>query len=208
MPRPLPDSILSSTGGEAEAVRGHILDAALRVITTHGLAAASTRAIATEAGVGAGTIYNYFDDRLQLLAHAILHRAKTLAKPLSDLASYAGKDSVAHNLREVAHHAANILDELVPLLAAAFSDSDLLRVLRKEMSHGVSVDPIRPITQYLLAERKLGRISPEADCQAAAATLVDVFHNRAFQRHLHAETGKWKAPIKEIELVVRALEAH
>ena len=208
MPRPLSESILSSTGGETEAVRCHILDAALRVICTQGLAAASTRAIATEAGIGAGTIYNYFDDRLQLLAQTILHRAHALAKPLVDLPSYAGKDSVAHNLREVAHHSAAILDELVPLLAAAFSDSDLLKALREEMGHETSIDPVRPIALYLLAERKLGRISAAADCNAAASTLVSVFHNRAFQRYLHAETGRWRAPIKEIDLIVQALEAQ
>lgn len=208
MPRPLPESILASTGGEAQAVRSHILDAALRVISTQGLAAASTRAIATEAGVGAGTIYNYFDDRLQLLAQTILQRAHALTKPLVDLPSYAGKDSVAHNLREVAHHSATILDELVPLLAAAFSDSDLLKALREEMGHETSIDPVRPIALYLLAERKLGRISAGADCNAAASTLVSVFHNRAFQRYLHAETGRWIAPVKEIDLIVQALEAQ
>ena len=71
MPRPLPPHVVARAGGsETEAVRDHILDAALRVIVTQGLAAASTRAVAAEAGIGAGTVYNYFDNRLQLLAHA------------------------------------------------------------------------------------------------------------------------------------------
>lgn len=50
MPRPLPAHVLTSTGGDSEAVRNHILDAAHRVVVSRRLAAASTRAIANEAG--------------------------------------------------------------------------------------------------------------------------------------------------------------
>src|SRR3990172_2015437 len=122
MPRPLGARVLASTGGDIDAVRNHILDAAHRVISEHGLAAASTRLIATEAGIGAGTVYNYFDNRLQLLARAILRRARILAEPIADLPSRAGADSVADNLQYFALVGATILDELVPLIAAAFSD--------------------------------------------------------------------------------------
>jgi TetR/AcrR family fatty acid metabolism transcriptional regulator len=44
-----------------------ILDAATRVFASKGFRAATTREIATEAGVSEGTIYNYFDSKYDLL---------------------------------------------------------------------------------------------------------------------------------------------
>src|SRR2546429_165264 len=66
MPRPLPPNVMAITGGDEEALRDHILRAAHQVITERGLAAASIRVIAEQAGVSAGTLYNYFDDHPRL----------------------------------------------------------------------------------------------------------------------------------------------
>ena len=206
MPRPLPADVLASTGGDIDAIRAHILDAALRAIRSHGLAAASTRVIAAEAGIAAGTLYNYFDDRLQLIAQTMLRRAQVLSQPVADLALRAGKRTVASNLRYVARHAGSVLDELVPLIGAAFSDTDLLNALRREMATtDTSSSPVHLLERYLLAERELGRISPEADCLAAASMVVGVCHDRAFHRYLRGDTGKPDSIAREIEFVARAL---
>lgn len=208
MPRPLSAPVLEATGGDVEAIRDHILDAAHRVVSTHGLAAASTRAIAAEAGVAAGTIYNYFEDRLELLARSMLRRAHVLARPLADLPSRAGTGTVAGNLRHNARLATGILDELVPLIGAAFSDTGLLGALRRQMAAAdPSTGPAHLVERYLLAERELGRISPDADCRAAASAIVGVCHDRAFHRYLSGQTGPPKPPSKEIDLIVRALTA-
>jgi len=201
---------MASTAGVHDAVRDHILDAAHRVIASHGLAAASTRAIAEEAGIGAGTLYNYLDNRLQLLARSILRRAHTLSQPLADLPSHAGKDTVAGNLRDFARRVAAILDELVPLFAAAFSDTDLLDALRHELRTGaLSAGPFapHPIERYLLAERELGRIAPDADCHAAAALVVSLCHDRAFHRYFRGETGEPTPVTDEIDLITHAVTA-
>jgi AcrR family transcriptional regulator len=207
MPRPLPPQVIASAGSsETEAVRDHILDAAHRVIAAQGLAAASTRAIATEAGVAVGTVYNYFDNRLELLAEAILRRAHELARPLDDLAASAGTSTVTTDLLKVAGNAAAVLDEMVPLFAAAFSDSELLAALQHELAaSSPSLDPAAPIEKYLLAERKLGRIADDADCHAAANTVVSLCHESAFH-HFFAGAARRPAPMtREIALVVRAL---
>src|SRR6266545_1056509 len=183
MPRPLPAHVMAATAGHHDAVRDHILDAAHRVIASHGLAAASTRAIAEEAGIGAGTLYNYVDNRLQLLARSIFRRAHSLSQPLADLPSHAGHGTVAGNLRHFARRVATILDELVPLFAAAFSDT------------------------YLLAERELGRVAPDADCHAAAALVVSLCHDRAFHRYFRGEPGKPKPLTREIDLIAHAVTA-
>jgi AcrR family transcriptional regulator len=210
MPRPLPAHVVACTGGHHDAVRDHILDAAHRVIARHGLAAASTRAIAEEAGVGTGTLYNYLDNRLQLLARSILRRAHILSRPLEDLPARAGSGTVAGNLRDFAGQVATILDQLVPLFAAAFSDTDLLDALRRELR--TSAPPAgpfapHPIERYLLAERELGRIAPDADCRAAAALVLSLCHDRAFQRYFSGETGEPEPLTREIDLIAHAVTA-
>jgi AcrR family transcriptional regulator len=207
MPRPLPPEVVASAGGsEAPAVRDHILDAAHRVIATQGLAAASTRAVAAEAGIATGTVYNYFDNRLALLAQAISRRIRLQARPIDDLVAEAGKATVAANLRKVARQAAEVLDEMVPLFAAAFSDTELLHALHHEVAAGgLAVDPAAPIERYLVAEQGLGRVAADADCRAAASTVISLCHDRAFHRYF---TGAAHVPAsidREIALVVRAV---
>ncbi len=206
MSRPLPAHVVADTGGDVDSIRNLILDAAHRVVADQGLTGASTRAIAAEAGLGAGTLYNYFDDRLSLVAQSMLRRADVLSEPLGDLASRAGRYTVATNLRYAMRHAAEVMDEMVPLIAAAFSDPDLLTVFRNEMgSHGSSFDPASPVESYLLAERDLGRIATDADCRAAASVLVSICHDHAFHRFLRGQGSGAGLPDKEIDLVVRGL---
>jgi AcrR family transcriptional regulator len=206
MPRPLPARVLADTGGDAAAIRNHILDAAHRVVSTQGLAAASTRAIAAEAGLGAGTLYNYFDDRLQLLAQSILRRATALADTLADLPAKAGVATVADNLRTTASEALTALDELVPIIAAAFSDPELLETFRPEMARQQSsIDPARSVEQYLAAERDLGRVRADADCGAAASLLISLCHDVAFHRFLRGDTSKPTVPTAEVDVISSAL---
>jgi AcrR family transcriptional regulator len=200
---------MASTAGERDAVRDHILDAAHRVIVGQGLAAASTRAIAEEAGIGAGTLYNYFDDRLQLLARSMLRHAHLRSGLLADVLGRAGTATVAANLRLFAGRLEAMLDELVPLFAAAFSDVELLAALRREMHSGVPADGAfagHPVERYLLAERELGRVASDADCRAAASLVVSVCHDRAFQRFFHG-AGRPKPLTAEIDLIARAVAA-
>jgi AcrR family transcriptional regulator len=199
---------MAATSGDHDAVRDHILEAAHRVIAEHGLAAASTRAIAEEAGIGAGTLYNYFEDRLKLLAHSIFRRAHIAFGPLADLPSRAGTGSIAGNLRFFARRLTGVLDELVPLFSAAFSDIELMGALRREMaSSPAHRGPFagNAVERYLLAERALGRVSPDVDCAAAAALVAALCHDRAFHRFFRGDVGRTTPPAGEIDLIARAL---
>lgn len=206
MPRPLSEKIVASTGGEAEAIREHILDAALRVIQSEGLAAASIRAIASEAGIAPGTLYNYFGDRLQLVALSILRRIHVLSQPTGELELQPGKGSIASNLHVFVKHSSIALDELVPLTASAFSDTELLNALRSEMMNADNAfNPGKYLQEYLLEERNLGRVTRETDCGAVASTIISICHDRAFQRFLIGDTRKAEAKLKEIEFIVEAI---
>lgn len=206
MPRPLSDKIVASTGGEAEAIREHILDAALRVIQSEGLASASTRAIASEAGIAPGTLYNYFGDRLQLVAQTILRRIHALSLPTGELELKAGKGSVASNLRAFVSHSGIVMDEMIPLIASAFSDTELLEALRREMATSqTAFDPGHVLQKYLDEERELGRVLPETNCSAVASTVVSICHDRAFHRFLIGDMRKSGSTSKEIEFIAGAI---
>jgi AcrR family transcriptional regulator len=198
--------VQAATGGDPGAVRDHILEAAHRVIERQGLAGASTRAIATEAEIAAGTVYNYFADRQQLVAHAILHHTHAIAHPLLAFPERAGRATVAENLRLFARQVDAVLVEVVPLIAAAFADPELLDRLRSEMAtNDPSAMGTAVLVAYLRAEVELGRVAPDADCAAAASTVVGLCHDLAFQRYLHGHTGRRLVPAKELDLIVAAI---
>lgn len=208
MPRHLPPSVAAATQGDPEQVRRHILQAARRVIDSHGLASASTRAVAREAGVSAGTVYNYFTNHTQLLAASIVHRAATVAGPAEDLPARAGRDTVVANLAYFAEQAAAVLDQLIPALAATFSDAALLQAVRAELAQvALFADPALTVARYLRAEGDLGRISPRADCDAAAALIVSMCHDDAFSRFLAGASGPARPRHAELTLIVDALTA-
>lgn len=206
MPRPLAPGVLESTSGDPDAVRDHILDAAHRVVAREGLAAASTRSIAEEAGIGVGTLYNYFDDRVELLVGSLLRRAHALSRPLGEVASLAGTGTVAANLQRFARELCAMLDQLVPLFAAAFSDAELLEgVRRTARSHLPGSFAVHPIERYLLAERELGRVTSSSDCHAAAGLILALCHERAFLRYFHGANAKARSTTREIEFIAAAI---
>ena len=205
MPRPLPDSVLAVTDGSPEQVRAHILSAAVQVMTRKGVSAASTRAIAEEAALSGGTLYNYFSTREELVARAIVRHSLEVTASIAAFPARAGTHTVARNLQFFVTEAGKALDRILPLLAAAFADPGLLDAVRREMLGSFPLnDPAAAVEKYLLAERRLGRVATGADCRAVASILVGLCHDDAFQRHLHASDER-PTRHKEITLLVRSL---
>lgn len=198
--------MVAATGNDFAAIRRHIMDATWRVIANEGLAAASTRAIADEAGISGGTLYNYFDNHVQLVAESIVNHARALTNPVAALPSRAGQSTVEANLRYFVRKARLVLDELVPTVAAAFSDKELLGAVRHEMTAvDPLVDPAGVVERYLLAERKLGRVASHADCRAAASIMTSMCHDDAFQRYLQGTSRGPRSRNREIEFIARSL---
>ena len=181
---------------------------ALELFASQGFAATTMEQIARAAGLGTGTLYNYFDDRLALLAQAVHRHAHVAFEPLHDLPSRAGSGTVAGNLRYFARKVSEVLDKLVPLFAAAFSEMELLHAIRRRMAthdapHGLFAG--NAVERYLLAERELGRVFPDADCAAAAALVVALCHDRAFHRFFSGRAAAPASPEAEIALIAGAV---
>jgi AcrR family transcriptional regulator len=64
--------------------RSDILDATLTLVSERGFHDAPTSLIASEAGVGAGTIYRYFDSKDELIDQLYLHLKQQLAEAVLD----------------------------------------------------------------------------------------------------------------------------
>lgn len=205
MPRPLPDSVLAVTDGSPEQVRAHVLSAAVQVMIRKGVSAASTRAIAEEAELSGGTLYNYFTTREELVAKAIVRHSLEITASIAAFPARAGTHTVARNLQFFVTEAGEALDRILPLLAATFADPGLLDAVRREMLDSFPLnDPASAVEKYLLAERRLGRVATGADCRAVASILVGLCHDDAFHRHLRAGE-KRRTRHREITLLVRSL---
>lgn len=74
----------AARGGRGEVRRRQILEAAVRVIGTGGLAAVTHRAVAEEAGVPLGSTTYYFKDRDDLVRQTMAHAVEVEAQRMAD----------------------------------------------------------------------------------------------------------------------------
>ena len=81
--------------------RDHILDSAARVMHTLGLARATTKEIASAAGLSEAALYRYFSDKAELFLCVIGERLPELVATLKDLPARVGKRTVRSNLEDV-----------------------------------------------------------------------------------------------------------
>ncbi|MGK5558533.1 helix-turn-helix domain-containing protein, partial [Actinomadura kijaniata] len=88
----------AALGDDGRSLRDHLITTAARLIAERGTAGLTVRAIAREAGVSDGVLYNHFADKEELLALALHAHAHTVAAALGDPPA-PGTGTVAANLR-------------------------------------------------------------------------------------------------------------
>ena len=84
--------------GDGQNLREYLIATAARLIDQRGSAGLAVRDIAREAQVADGVLYNYFEDKEDLLAHALLAHVGTVMASLRPMPP-AGTGTVAENLR-------------------------------------------------------------------------------------------------------------
>lgn len=159
---------MSPRGQAIPGIRERLFRAAEKVLLGGGPGAVSARAVAGEAGVAVGVLYNHFDDLDDFLAELVIDRLRVQADRLRGLDGLAGSRTVAENLADTA---AGLLES--PTLAVA------------ELGDGApGISEVQgAIAAYLEGERRLGRITAEADTETAALILVGGLHNLLLQEH-------------------------
>jgi AcrR family transcriptional regulator len=169
---------------KASRTRERMVDAAERVMRSKGLAHATTKEIAREAGYSEGAIYKHFENKEELFLAVLKERLPPLADILGELPRRAGREAVGVVLEEVAGTALAFYVESFPMSVSVFSEPVLLARHREEMKRrGAGPQKANEaLVAYLEAERDLGRVREDADAAAAAAMLLGACFQRAFLR--------------------------
>jgi AcrR family transcriptional regulator len=192
------------------ATHRRLVDAAERVLRTKGLARATTKEIAREAGLAEGTLYLHFADKLDLIRAVQEKLLPPFIELLLQLPAKAGTRTVEANLTEVAEQALVLHRDLLLIGSGLFADPELLERFRARMRE-LGGGPHRaygPIIAYLEAERALGRVAAAADLAGAAVLLLGGCQQHVFVEQL---SGSDLAPLRDrpgtAAALVRALLA-
>jgi AcrR family transcriptional regulator len=154
-------------------LREHLIATAERMLAERGTAGLTVRAIAREAGVADGVLYNHFADKEELLAHALRARVESVGRALGPLPE-PGTATVEENLRVYVAHGMAAHGALVPALAGLVAQPEVLA--RFSAMSGGEADWRSRLAAYLRAERDLGRLAPDAPVDAATSMIVGACH--------------------------------
>jgi AcrR family transcriptional regulator len=163
----------AALGDGGRTLRDHLIATAERMMAERGAAGLTVRAIAREAGVADGVLYNHFSDKEELLAHALRAHAEAVARPLPPLPE-PGTGTVEENLRAYVEHGLVLHNGLLPAVAGLVAQPDVLARFA-ELSGGKG-DWNARLTAYLRGERDLGRLAPDARVEAATSMIVGACH--------------------------------
>lgn len=155
------------------SLREHLIATAERMMAERGAAGLTVRAIAREAGVADGVLYNHFADKEELLAHALRARAESVERSLDPLPE-PGSGTIEENLRAYVRHGLVAHNALLPAVAGLVAQPEVLA--RFSALSGGERDWRSRLAAYLRAERDLGRLAPDAPVDAATSMIVGACH--------------------------------
>ena len=180
------------------STRDRMLDAAAHVMRTHGLAHATTKQIAKEAGFSEAALYKHFRDKTDLFVAVLNERApNTLGNLLAGLGQRVGQTSIRETLANIALAAIAFYRHNFPMAASIFAEPSLLTAhssaLRERGTGPAHINAA--LADYLAAEQRLGHVRPDADPRAAAALLIGACFQHAFlgffaEDHADEETDR------------------
>ncbi|MEU9085858.1 TetR/AcrR family transcriptional regulator [Streptomyces sp. NPDC048357] len=176
-----------------------LLDAAERLMRTSGLANATTKAIAREAGCSEAALYKYFANKEELFVRVLMERTPN-AGPLMaalDADPDPGEQGVEEALTDIARHASLFYADAMPMAASLFAEPALL-IRHREGVQKIGSGPhvvLHALAGRLRRELDAGRLRAGADPAAAAALLLGACFQRAF--FLHFSGAHVVQPVEE-----------
>ncbi len=194
---------------DEDNLREHLIRTAARLLDERGSSGLAVRDIAREAHVADGALYNYFEDKEDLLAQALLAHVATVMSDTPRLVPEAGTATVAENLAVFIDRGMESLYRVAPAFAGLMSQPGALRRFHAMVGGdqafaapaggdhtagppGQSREPHslpEILLQYLQAEQRLGRIDAGADLDAATSLIVGAIHGQVLPRVLFAPPG-------------------
>ena len=220
---PRKPAVLRDGGGQN--LPDYLITTAARLIGERGSAGLGVRDIAREAQVADGVLYNYFEDKEDLLAHAMLAHVATVMQSMPQMPP-AGTGTVAENLRLFIDIGIGVLARMVPAFAGLLSQPKVLTrfhamvggtaAFAGDAAVGGAPGGDAPggdapagdgdgpaglpaiLTSYLRAEQRLGRIDPGADVDAAVTLVVGAIHGQILPRVFFSPPGSALAPAPDL----------
>ncbi|KAA2267112.1 TetR/AcrR family transcriptional regulator [Solihabitans fulvus] len=190
------------------STRDRMVDAAAHVMRTRGLARATTKEIAREAGYSEAALYRHFRDKTDLFVAVLTERVpSTLGPVLGGLTGRVGQGSVLDTVTEVARAAIGFYELTFPMAASVYSEPELLtahRAALRERNAGPHLVG-DALAGYLAAEQRLGRVHRDADPRAAAELLIGACLHHAFISSFSGEPGDADAADRAAAALVRTL---
>ncbi|HJP65930.1 MAG TPA: TetR/AcrR family transcriptional regulator [Actinomycetota bacterium] len=162
--------------------REHILEAAEQILKEHGLAACTTRAIAELAGCAEGSIYRYFEDKHALFIEVVKRRFPVYLELMASLPELAGTGDVRAHLEEVAKASLVFYRAILPMVAGALADRDLLAHQRTHF-HNTGTGPMKiigSVAEFVRLEQQKGRLSKRASADHVARILLGGCYFQAY----------------------------
>ena len=192
----------------AAALREHLIDAADHLLAHVPFSAIRTREIAREAEVSDGVLYNYFEDKADLLLAALLRRYERLAGRFEAALPEAGEGSIEDNLVTLQKALFELVSEAMPALAGLMGDPEFLHRLLEEV-HRQPFGPQKMqarIVDYVREEQRLGRLAPDVDANSVGVVMMGCAVVLSMARHLGAAEEPAEAQVRAIVgTVVRGL---
>ncbi len=162
--------------------RQQILEAAERVFRAKGLARATTREIAKDAGCAEGTLYVHFEDRLALFNAVLDECLPDVKEALYQLESLVGQRSVRENLESVALRLLTFYQRAQGIVCSIFAEPELLQAHRerlKEQCKGPQVSQAL-LADYISREQRMGRLNRHVSPEATASMILGACFHRVF----------------------------
>ncbi|MFA7767221.1 TetR/AcrR family transcriptional regulator [Streptomyces sp. NPDC048723] len=174
-----------------------LLDAAEKLMRTSGLANATTKAIAREAGCSEAALYKHFANKEELFVRVLLERTPNAGPLMVALQADPAERGVEEALAEIAEHASLFYADAMPMAASLFAEPALLTRHREGVQE-IGAGPhlvLDALAGRLRRELDAGRLRPDADPRAAAALLLGACFQRAF--FLHFSGAHVVQPVEE-----------
>ena len=203
-------------GGGARDLREYLIATAARLIGQRGSAGLAVRDIAREAQVADGVLYNYFDDKDDLLAHALLAHVASVMTAMPRMPE-AGTGTVTENLGWFIAAGMDTLTQVAPAFAGLLSQPEVLLRVHAMVGGAAAFGAAGPqdgaaegqpepreepdedrdgprglpdiLRGYLSAEQRLGRVDADADVEAAMSLVVGTIHGEVLPRVIFAPPG-------------------
>ena len=192
-------------------LREYLIATAARLIGQRGSAGLAVRDIAREAQVADGVLYNYFEDKEDLLTRALLAHVGEVMGGMPPMPP-PGSGTVAGNLRHFIGAGLETLARVAPAFAGLLAQPKVLTRFHdmvggarafgadtgddgdpppddagQEDSGGQGLPAI--LRAYLSAEQQLGRIDAAADVEATVSLVVGAIHGQVLPQVMFSPPG-------------------